>query len=338
MKLFDWFKGKPTRGAANRVVVTDIEKLTADDREDLSKQLDIPKSVLERFLELLKIRQVNVASTDSTLREMAKQYTIFYERVVQVAAADSVVTELQSQAVGALEEARFDRAEALLNEASDHDVRIAQSAPEEEARERLLAAAARKAANGGVREAELEYQAAADYYREAVQLVPAGEDLTLAEYLVDRGRLLITLGLYAAAEAPVARALAIREAKLETEHLKSTETLNYFGWVYNEQGRYAEAEPLYQRSLAIREKALGPEHPTTRVVRDNLEQSLEDWQKASDDSESSTPLNYYAYSGFSRQQCGGPGSFPATLPRTNALLGIHRLPVPAATVDRSAMT
>jgi len=39
MKLFDCFKGKPTRGAANRVVVTDIEKLKADDREDLSKQL-----------------------------------------------------------------------------------------------------------------------------------------------------------------------------------------------------------------------------------------------------------------------------------------------------------
>lgn len=143
--------------------------------------------------------------------------------------------------------------------------------------------------NGGVREAELEYQAAADYYREAVELVPAGEDLTLAEYLVDRGRFLITLRLYAAAEAPVARALAIREAKLETEHLKTTETLNYFGWVYNEQGRYAEVEPLYQRSLAIGEKALGPKHPTTRVVRDNLEQLLEDWQKASDDSESSTP-------------------------------------------------
>jgi len=149
MKLSDWFKGKPTRGAANRVVVTDIEKLKADDREDLSKQLDIPKSVLEGFLELLKIRQVDVAPTDSTLREMAKQYTIFYERVVQVAAADSVVTELQSQAVGALAEARFDRAEALLNEASDHNVRIAQSAPEEEARERFLAAAARKAAKRG---------------------------------------------------------------------------------------------------------------------------------------------------------------------------------------------
>ena len=102
MKLFDCFKGKPTWGAANRVVVTDIEKLKADDRQDLSKQLDIPKSVLKRFLGLLKIRQVDVASTDSTLRAMAKQYTIFYERVVQVAAADSVVTELQSQAVGAL--------------------------------------------------------------------------------------------------------------------------------------------------------------------------------------------------------------------------------------------
>jgi len=337
MKLFDCFKGKPTWGAANRVVVTDIEKLKADDRQDLSKQLDIPKSVLKRFLGLLKIRQVDVASTDSTLRAMAKQYTIFYERVVQVAAADSVVTELQSQVVGALEEARFDRTEALLNEASDHDVRIAQSAPEEEPREHLLAAAARKAANGGVREAELEYQAAADYYREAVELVPAGEDLTLAEYLVDRGRLLITLGLYAAAEAPVARALAIRRQSLRRS-ISRLQKPRLF-WLGLQRTRPVRgsraalpAKPRHRREGA----GAGTSHHARssgqpRAALGGLAKGIRRLRVFD-------PLNQYAYSGFSRQQCGGPGSFPATLPRTNALLGIHRLPVPAATVDRSAMT
>src|SRR5687768_830280 len=98
------------------------------------------------------------------------------------------------------------------------------------------------------------------YYREAVELVPAGADAVLAGYLVSLGYGLILCGEYAGAEGPLTRALAIRERQ-GGETVAVAECLYHLGWLYGDQGRYAEAEPLHKRCLAIRERVLGPEHP-----------------------------------------------------------------------------
>lgn len=77
-------------------------------------------------------------------------------------------------------------------------------------------------------------------------------------------------GEYAAAEPLCARALTIREALLEPDHLDIASTLNTLANIYDEEGRYAEAASLHERALAIREKALGPHDPAVGITLHNL--------------------------------------------------------------------
>jgi tetratricopeptide (TPR) repeat protein len=82
----------------------------------------------------------------------------------------------------------------------------------------------------------------------------------LGSYLDDRGQ-------YEEAEAPLRRALLIREAQLRSEHPHTVNSLNNLAGFYTEHGRYEQAELLYQRALAIYEQRLGLQHPRTLNVR-----------------------------------------------------------------------
>jgi hypothetical protein len=46
--------------------------------------------------------------------------------------------------------------------------------------------------------------------------------------------------------------------------------------LYCDQGRYGEAEPLYRRALAIAQSSLGDEHPSTRLIRANQANLLQE--------------------------------------------------------------
>jgi len=128
---------------------------------------------------------------DSTLRDIAKNYKVLEERLHAFTSNDSAVAALKQEVSKALEAGDFARTEKLLNEASEKVFEGARQL-QEMATQRLLSAAALKAANGKLKETLLRYAEAATYYRwaaEWVERVPNGSEELLATYLNDCGLL-----------------------------------------------------------------------------------------------------------------------------------------------------
>jgi CHAT domain-containing protein/Tfp pilus assembly protein PilF len=98
----------------------------------------------------------------------------------------------------------------------------------------------------------------------------------VADTLAGLGYLYDRRGKLKEAEEHLARAVAIREATLGSEHVDVAALLAYLAHVHSSQGRYPDAERQLARALAIREKTLGPEHPTvatTLTLIANLQQA-----------------------------------------------------------------
>jgi tetratricopeptide (TPR) repeat protein len=238
----------------------------------LAEELGVTRAALTSFFTILEQHQVPPEDLDATLREIAAHYTTLLEWVRTLSADDPRIAQLREEAEAALQEGEFDRAEHLLNEASARDVEAAQELREMMAT-RLVAAAEAKATNGALKATQLAYAEAADYYRQATELVeqlPEEREEHLPSYLNEWGVASYQAGHYRAAEQPLGRALAIREQVLGADHPHVATSLNNLAALYRAQGRYSEAEPLYQRALAILCHSLGREHPTTQTVQRNL--------------------------------------------------------------------
>ena len=235
----------------------------------LAEELGITKAALKSFFKILEEKQVSREDLDHTLREIAQRYNDLKQELEAFRSDDPAIVELKKRALDALAVGNFEEAERLLNEASDKDIDAARRL-KEIAEERLLSAAASKAENGDLKLTQLDYFAAAGYYRKAAELVPGGHDEQLAKHLNMAGSAYHNAGRYSEAEPLLKRSLEIREKVLGPEHPDVATSLNNLALLYCDQGRYSEAEPLLKRSIEIKEKVLGPEHPDVATSLNNL--------------------------------------------------------------------
>ena len=235
----------------------------------LSAELGITQAAVKNFFKILEQKDVPPEEYDSTFRRIAKTHKELEEKLRGFTSADPAVTALKEEAKEALVGGDLERTESLLFEAKERDIEAAKRV-EKIAEERMLSAAASMAEIGDLKEIQLDYGEAASYYRQAVDLVPSGNDLILAKYLGQWGLVSITSGRYAEAENPLLQSLQIREKVLGPEHPDVATSMNNLAELYRSQGKYSEADLLYKRSLAIWEKVLGPKHPDVATSLNNL--------------------------------------------------------------------
>jgi tetratricopeptide (TPR) repeat protein len=98
----------------------------------------------------------------------------------------------------------------------------------------------------------------------------AGADLETATNLNALGFLLRMQDDRISALPYLVRAVAIREARLGSDHPETALSLNNLGCLLQDKGDLAEARLCYERALAINEKTLDPEHPYTANSLNNL--------------------------------------------------------------------
>jgi len=243
---------------------------------EIITELGITQSALKSFFKILEKEQVPPEDLDSTLREIAKRYKDLLAKVDTLKSNDESVKLLITQAKQALEAGEFDKAESLFNQAKKTDIEAAKQLQaqvqqvQETANKRLLSAAESTAANGELKITQLAYKEAGEYYQEAAELLPAGNDEKLAEYLNWAGEAFYYAGLYDQAKPLFEKALAIREKILGSEHPDVATSLNNLAGLHKTQGNYEQAKPLYERALAIDEKVLGAEHPNVAGDLNNL--------------------------------------------------------------------
>ena len=115
-----------TQTGAGSVHITNTQGISADQFQKLTEELGVTKAALKNFFKILEQRAVSPEDLDSTLRTIAERYKTLDEKLKTLASDDPIVQVLKEQARQALEAGKFDRAEQLLNEASEKDLQVIQ--------------------------------------------------------------------------------------------------------------------------------------------------------------------------------------------------------------------
>ena len=230
--------------------ITNIEGISVERFQALAEELGVTKAALKRFFKILKEEQVLPEYLDKTLRQIAHQYKDLKAQLQHFTSEDPEVNTLKRQAKEALIAGEFDRAEELLNQAKEKDIQTAREF-QNIAHKRLLSAATSAAQIAELKSAQLSYAEAADYYAEAVALVPQGEEKITAEYLNRFGVALLVAGKISDAERILTRSLDVGEKVPGLSQSGVAPYLNNLALVYETQDKHSEAELLIKRSLAL---------------------------------------------------------------------------------------
>ncbi len=239
----------------------------------LSTEIGVRKPAVENFLRILGETRVPIEDLSSKLAEIAQRHLDMLDRwSVLEEEDDPAIRQRTDAARAAIDDGDYDRADALLAEAEEMDLAAARQARELEvqakqaADRRFLSAAAKR---GELRLTRLDYPGAAKHFKAAAEIVPTGEELVRASYLMREGSALDDAGKYWEAEKSVKRSLANSEKALGPDHPSVATTLNNLAGLYYRQGKYQKAAQSFERIITIIEKALGPEHPNLAVVVNN---------------------------------------------------------------------
>jgi hypothetical protein len=257
--------------------------------ETLSAEIGVRKSVVENFLRLLGEAEIPVDDLGAKLEEIARRHLDLLERWSLLEEDDDpAIRKLTDAAKAAIDAGDYDRADQLLAEAEGQDLAAARQAQElaaqatAAANRRFLSAAAKRSKRGELRLIQFDYEGAARHFQEAADLVPPGEPLVLAGYLMRAGSAWSGAARFAQAQPLVERALSIREQNLGSEHPDVAGSLNDLAVLHLHQAQLAEAEPLMRRALAIDEVSYGAEHPNVARDLNNLAWLLKETNRLSE--------------------------------------------------------
>lgn len=235
----------------------------------LAEDLGITKAALNTFFRIIEQKQVPAEDLDNTLRKIAHEYKELQNKLLTFTSEEPEIVSLKRQASEALQRGEFQIAESFLNQASERGVRSAQQMATVRD-ELLLGAAASKAENAELKKSQLAYTDAAEYYRQAIQLVPEAKPEDLANYLNLLGETLINAGEYSQSEDPLKKALNLRKTSFGEEHPSVAQSYNNLGTLYLYLGKYQEVKPYLERALTIWRKTLGKEDPSIAICLGNL--------------------------------------------------------------------
>ncbi len=247
-------------GSDSQVIRTDdgnvnIQKnyyrnISFEQLREVSDELAVTKSALKSFFKILEQKQVPLEDLDSTLRKIAEDYKKLKEKLESSHSDDPVSEELRRKAKETLEAGEFDRTEGFLNQAREHNIKVAGRL--KEMADIFLSAAE----NGNSADAQLKYRIyerlkeTADKY-----LLSAAESAAMNSCLAAI-QLKYNLKYYQ-------DALVIYR-KIGDRHGEA-EALYNIGLIYSKKGDSGNALKYYQDALAIC-REIGDRHGEAGVL------------------------------------------------------------------------
>lgn len=155
----------------------------------LSRSFGVTDSALANFFRILGETKVATGDLDSKLREIPGRHVTLLLQAETSTNDDPQIAAIKTQAVAAIGAGDYDRAEELLQRASDADLvaaRHAQNAAnraQEAANRRFLNAAKSRADRAQLNLTRLRYAAAVQDFQAAADLVSSGDALVRSGYL-----------------------------------------------------------------------------------------------------------------------------------------------------------
>jgi len=239
--------------------------------EITNEKLGVNQKIFEGFVKTVYGRQIKFEELAIAFDKIANDYKEMMQQAATFTSDEPEVKRLLTEAKTALDNGKSDTAEKLYNQASDQDIAMMAKQLQEIARKRLISASQAKSVNGKIKMTELAYQEAADYYQQAVKLLPEGFEKDKGNYLNEAGIAFFYAGEYQQALPLYKEALRIREQILDKPE-DYAESLSNLALLYQVQKQYEQAEPLYQKALQIYEQVLvsGKQHPNYATTLNDL--------------------------------------------------------------------
>ena len=183
------------------------------------------------------------------------------EELRQQQAADKAA--LEQQLVGQRESDQF-KAQAL-EAVEKGDYIEAENLLQESAKDRIAATASTFYELAKIKNLQLQYREAFDYYELAAKIEP-NDSL----YLNDAGRMANQLGYADKAIAYYEKSLPLAIAEYGEWHPNIATGYNNLGLAYDSKGEYARAIAFYEQGLAIGKEFYGERHPDIATWHNNL--------------------------------------------------------------------
>jgi len=283
--IVSYFKNKEDLSKEVAVVISNHlnksktiqQGIPPEEYQRLAEDFGVTKNAVKNFFKIIEQKDVPKEDWDFTLRQIATRHKELLSRLDQFnVTVDEEIQELRLKAEEAINEGDYDNADKYLDEAIERQMVCITNA-EKELTNCKLSAAEMKVDKGDIELTRINYKAATKLFKEAVELVPDGDEheLKKAEYLQKFGDAAYYAGRYDESQIALEQCLAIREKLLPKDDLDLAGILNNLADLYRSQGKYEEAGPLYQRSLGINETKLGKDHPSVANTLNNLAELYE---------------------------------------------------------------
>ncbi len=247
------------------------------------KKLGVSASVMQHFFRTLDKEEVPINNWGQLLDEIACAYKAFQAKLQVVPSDDEQLNLLKKQAEAESNAGNYGLAEDLLNKATVRCMcEMEKIQDEAEELERLaknrrevsrihkMGAATSQAANGDLQMAQLCYAKAVGYFKKAVNLLSADEQVVCADYLNAWGVAAWRAGDYRAAVQPLEQAVTVLVQLHGTHDPRVASTLSNLAAIYDELGLFDQAEKLYRKALNIHEQAFGSRDLITARTENNL--------------------------------------------------------------------
>lgn len=217
----------------------------------------------------LETKGVSAKEQDAQMRAFSERYREMRQNLRDLIPGNKELDEQVELVRDALDAGDFDRTFVLLTRIGNKENTDGLE-KRQAALKHLMAAAVAKSVAGDLQMSRLEYESAADNFRQAVEALPPFQDDLHAEYLNKYGTASYQAGHHETAIAAFERALQILEKRLGKNHPDVATALNNLALLHYSRGNYDAAEPLYKRSLTIDEQTLGIDHAGVATDLNNL--------------------------------------------------------------------
>jgi tetratricopeptide (TPR) repeat protein len=277
--------------------------------EQTKKDLDVSDAALVSFFKILEQGNVPREEWSVKLPEIALRYKELLQRFEAVTSDDPQVQALKGQAKQAIENGEYDRADALLNQAKEHDraavATLKASLAEQQAalEKRQLSEAASCVDQARLQDMQYHYAKAVKYWQEAAAIVPEEDKKDRAYYLGAAGYDLYRTLQYAEALRLDEQSLALRREIGDRQG--EGWSLNNIGHTYLAQRDYGKASEYLKQSLRIRRET--GDKRGEGVTLNNLAAIAYDMGKYKD------ALGYLKLSLLLQREIGNPKGESATL-------------------------
>lgn len=217
----------------------------------------------------LETKGVSAKERDAQMRAFSERYREMRQNLRDLIPGNKELDEQVELVRDALDAGDFDRVFALLTRIGNKENTDGME-KRAAALKHLMAAAIAKSVAGDLQMSRLEYESAAENFRQAVEALPPFQEDLHAEFLNKYGTASYQAGQNETAVAAFERALQILEKRLGKNHPDVATALNNLALLHYSRGNYDAAEPLYKRSLTIDEQTLGIDHTGVATDLNNL--------------------------------------------------------------------